>query len=381
MGENFDNAIKLSSFWKASTVCQNGVMWKATPQQFADHRLLKTIQLRRSVLKGRYKPRKGTAVNITRPKPRVANAPYYKDKVFQRSLVMNGLYEDFTRDLIWDNVACQTNKGTDLAIRRVVKFLQWHWRNYGTNEGYVEHWDIRKYFPSTPNEVVKNHDRNIVTDSAFLPYLFDVIDLGVDNRPAEEIEADVFGKRGTDLGSMLNQLNQTSLLNNVDHKIKTMVDNYIRFMDDFLVIARTKVELDEARKMATSMLSELGLTLVSKGGVQPIRHGVYFLKIRFILTNTGKVVLKPHPDVAKQERNSLRNLCRLYKRGERSMEDIKTHYQSWIASVTRTDCRDMVVKMDKFYSSLFGEKPIYKIKRRNYRATHDYKTSASRRAS
>ena len=64
-----------------------------------------------------------------------------------------------------------------------------------------------------------------------------------------------------------------------------------------------------------------------------------------------------------EERNTLRGLKRCVDHGLRTMEDIRHHYQSWIANAEYAG--DAPIRaMDKFYAQLFRERPQYKRKKR-----------------
>ena len=52
-----------------------------------------------------------------------------KDRVFQRSLCDNYLYEAMTRTFVYDNCACQIDKGTDFAMNRLNCHMQRYYLN------------------------------------------------------------------------------------------------------------------------------------------------------------------------------------------------------------------------------------------------------------
>ena len=54
-----------------------------------------------------------------------------KDRVFQRSLTDNYLYEKVTKSFIYDNGACQVGKGTDFSRNRLDCQMQRYYRTEG----------------------------------------------------------------------------------------------------------------------------------------------------------------------------------------------------------------------------------------------------------
>lgn len=250
-----------------------------------------------------------------------------------------------------------------MAIRRVVKMLQRLHREDPGAKVYGVHLDVKKYFPSTPHEELKEMDRKRISEEKFLPFLFEIIDSGKDERPREEIEADPFGKRGTGLGSQINQLHQITLLDPMDHDLKSICRNYIRYNDDILILSHDRDLIEKARELARSHLERLGLTMTDKSGIFTADKGFYFLRRRFIMKRSGKIIIRLHRQALADERRTLRGLKRCVDSGIRTMDDVKIHYQSWIANAEYAG--DAPIRaMDKFYTELFRQHPHYKRKKR-----------------
>lgn len=325
--------------------------------------------LQKRVITGRYHARLGHPVEIYRPKRRTAMAPAYPDRVWQRSMLDAGLYDDLTRGFLPENMACQKGKGVDLAIRTVVAMLDKLRRENPGKEIYGRHLDVRKYFPSTPHEIVKAMQAQRVTEPRFLPYLAEIVDLNPDPRREDEIAADPFGARGADLGSPINQLNQVALLDGIDHAVASIVPEYIRYNDDFLLLSADPARLAHAARLIDAGLAELGLEMTDKAGLFRTSNGFYFLRKRFIQTPSGKIVIRLHPRALAEERRTLRALSRLVREGRRTMHDVQVHYQSWIASASYAG-QAPIREMDKFYTATFRQKPGYKLRRRHLHEYH-----------
>lgn len=289
----------------------------------------------------------------------------------------NGFYDDITRSLLYDNMACQKDKGTDLAIRRTIKMLQRIYRTTGSNEGWGVHLDIRRYFPSTPHQEVKEMDGAIITEKMFLPYLEEIIDSVQDPRPPQEISDDPFGERGTGLGSQINQLHQVALLDDIDHEIRCFCKYSQRYMDDFLALDPEKNVCIRVKETATRRLEEKGFQCVDKSGLFRLSDGFYYLRHWFKLTDTGKVIMRLHPSVFKAERRALLGMKRALDRGEITMEQVRTHYQCFIAQAEYSSGDGAIRAMDKFYAQAFREKPKYTRKRRYFYGNPEGYTKAA----
>lgn len=307
--------------------------------------------------------RPGTKVKVYRPKFRIATAPWFRDRTWHSSMLANGVYNDLTRSFLRENIACQKGKGPDMAIRIVIKMLQQLHRQAPGQPVYGAHLDVKKYFPTTPHDAIKALDQDTNTDSRFLPFLEEIIESSKDERPKEEIEADTFGERGTGLGSPINQLHQVALLNEMDHDIKTICTKYIRYNDDILILSHDKESIRKARIRVKSHLEGFGLAMTDKAGIFKAEHGFYFLRKRFIMKRSGKIIIRLHPKALAEERETLRGMKRCVDCGLRTMKDVENHYQSVIANMEYAG--DAPIRaMDKFYTQIFRQHPKYKRKKR-----------------
>lgn len=380
MGEQYDAAVSLHEICKGIKQCKQGVSHKDGPMDWYIHSYTKGKALKDELTSGKYKLRPGTVVKIYRPKKREAIAPWFKDRAWQRSMCNNGVYDDLTRSLTYDNAACQKGKGTDQSIRRTIQFLQKIYRDGWNNDGWGVHIDVKKYFPSTPHDEIRALDRRVISDACFLPYLDEIISSVADARPHDIIAADPFGERGTGLGSQINQLHQVALLNDIDHELKCFCKYSERYMDDFLALDKRKDVCVRAAETVNEMLKTRGLQSVCKAGVFRVSDGFYFLRHYFKLTDTGKIVVRLHPETMRNERNALRGLKNAVARGDVTMEYVRQHYQCFIAQAEYSSGDGAIRAMDKFYTGLFREKPIYKRKRRYFYGNYQgCKNGAARR--
>lgn len=369
MGAQFDEAISLHALVKSAKRCCRGVGRKTSAQAWKLEPTARCEDLQHSIQTGKHRTGHGTPFKIYEPKERDILPPLFRERVFQNSMCVNGVYEDLTEDLIYDNGACQVGKGAEHAVRRTVCFLERAFRQEGHNNLIVRHLDVKKFFPSTPHSVSKDVLYTYVKDKAFLPYLEEVFDSFEDNRPIEIIYSDPFGIRGTGLGSPVSQLVQLSLLNKIDQTVIRMpeVFAYIRYMDDIVIICYTKEGSDKIADYIESECAKLGLSLTDKGGPTKVSKGFYFLKKKFILTSTGKVIVIPEHKKISKERRVLRELKRQLDSGEKTMQDVEAHYESFISGLMMLDCKSTILKLDKYYKEVFGVKPNYKCKYKSKR--------------
>lgn len=366
MGEQFDQAISLNELFKSTRKCAKGVRWKDHVLRYELHALTRSQKMRDELLSGSYKISPYVSVYITRPKERIALATRFRDRTFQGSMIANGVYDDLTRRNIYDNGACQIGKGIEHAIRRTVRLLQRYYARTGTNRGYVRHLDATKYFPSTPHSEAISVIEMDVRDPEFILHLSNIVESYKDERQDEAIEADQFGARGIGLGSPVSQLLELAIPNEIDHVLKEKMHvDLVRVMDDFLVFAPDKQNIDDAANYVITEMAKRGITVKDKSSPsRRLEDGFTFVQLRFILTETGKVVLKIPTEKLAEERRRLKKLAGLYWSGEITMDSVERHYQSVISSFKRANSAMQIKEMDNLYSNLFRKKPNYKCNRR-----------------
>ena len=366
MGEQYRKAISLQEITKASKQCCKGVGHKRSAQLWKLERCIRSESLQNAIKTGKYHPGHGKPFKIYEPKERDILPPLFRDRVWQRDMCNNGVYYDMTKSLMYDCPACRKNMGTEFAIFRMAAALEKYYRTYGDNKGYVDHWDVKKFFPSTYHEDSIDILDKKITEIAFKTHLFEVINSFEDPRPKEVIANDPKGIRGTGLGSPISQLVQLSILEGIDRQVTRMPDIFTekRFMDDIIIVAHTKEALQKAGKIVVDECNKYGLKVINKSGTLKLSKGFYYLKKKFILTDTGKVLIIPEKEKFYKERRTLKKLKMDLDNGIVDMSYIHNHYESWISGLMYCDCRYQIFKMDNFYTKLFNERPVYKCMRK-----------------
>lgn len=356
---DYEKAVTIEELEIAAAQCAKGLYYKGSVSGYMIDSLCKNSVLRNEILTGSYKISKYMQFIITEPKRREIYATRFRDRVWQKSMCNNGLRDQFLKPLIYDNGACQTDKGVDFAIDRTISFLQKYYREHGDNNGRYDHLDIKGYFPNTPHSITKRTTDKYIKDENIKTHIYNIIDTFQDKRSKEEISNDPFGPRGTALGSEISQLLQLALPNHIDHAIKERfkIKYYIRFNDDMLLISDNTDQLVQVREFIENEYARLGLQVTIKQKNAKLEHGIKFLKRRTILTASGKVIVKADTKKFAKERRTLRRLKKKLDAGLITMDKIADHYQSVRSGIARCDEKMRVRNLDKFYADLFGAKP------------------------
>ena len=312
-------SITFDELLKAANECSRGVKWKDSIAAWTHPRniALNCMKLWQELDCGKYRIGGYKLFYVTEPKKRLIRSPKFRDRVVQRAMCNNGLYDDLTRGNIYDNGACQLGKGTSFAMDRLECHMQRHWRKHGT-DGWVLRLDIRKFFDSIPHAQLKEMVKRKVRNPEYRKLVTEIID---------SFEGDV----GIGLGSQISQLLAISYLSGIDHYIKEQlhIKCYVRYSDDLVLVHESKEHLQKVRDDIRRGLGLLGLELNPKSTLHPLKQGIKFLKFRFVLTKTGKVVrLLDRRNPARIKRR-LKRIAEMAKDGERTMLDVWSCFNSW----------------------------------------------------
>lgn len=323
----YNDIISFESLYKAMRKIKNGVMWKDSTARYVADGLKETYRLRQELLAGTYQIRPYLKFTVTDPKRREVMATQLRDRQYQRALCDGGLYGDLTEHFIRDNYACQVDRGMDDAIERLTEQLRRFYRHNGA-EGWALKCDIKSYFASTPHDIAKRAVRKRVQD----PQVCRAVEQIIDSFP---------GDRGIGLGSQVSQLIELCVLDDMDHFIRERlhISVYARYMDDFVLVHPEKEYLAWCREQIRKRLDASDLTLNKKTSLFPLKQGITFLQRRFIVTETGKVIVKISKTSITREKRKLRHMRGLVAAGRLPLETPCNSFISWAAGVERKRAR------------------------------------------
>lgn len=341
-----DNVCDFRSLYKAMHKSKRNVMWKDSVAGYVKNGLANCLKLRDQLMGDSYDIDKYTIFNVYEPKERKIVSTRIKDRVFQRSLCDNYLTKQVTRSFIYDNAACQDNKGTKFARDRLKCHLQRFYRKHGLN-GYVLKCDLTNFFGSTRHDIAKKAIIKRVADKWAVSEVERIIDSYNDGD-----EPDV----GMGLGSQVTQLIQLAVLDDLDHFIKERlhIKNYERYNDDFIIIHEDKQYIIECLELIRLRLEQSHLRLsIKKTQIFPVKQAIRFLGFSFRLTDTGKVVMKLLPNKITKERRKLRKLVKRSLNGVMTREHVDSCFQSWKAHADQGDSCKLINNMRRYYQSLW----------------------------
>lgn len=226
---------------------------------------------------GTYKHGEYTAFYIYEPKVRKIEKSRYIDRIVHRWLVDNILKPYYIPRFIDKSYACIEDRGMHKAcldMQEMMKHCKRTWNNY-----YILKMDVAKYFQNIDKGILLKILKRSIEDK-------NVIDL------IKKIIYSNEGNKGLPIGNYTSQMFANIYLNEVDQYIKhnLKVKYYSRYMDDSILLVKTKQEAIETLEKIRKFLKEnLGLELNSKTQIFKSKQGVnycgykineYRLKIR-----------------------------------------------------------------------------------------------------
>lgn len=320
--------------------CRN-VRWKTSVTAYELNGLKNTAKLINDFKNGTYQISEYQEFVITEPKERKIVATRLRDRQVQRSMCDSELYDDITRHFIYDNAACQVGKGTVFAMNRMKKHLEHFSRTHPDGSCYYLKCDIHHFFEQTTHSLAKDaiHKR--------VPNLY------LQNRVDQIIDS-FEGDSGIGLGSQVSQLIELSVLDDMDHMIKEtlQVENYIRYMDDFILIHESKDYLRHCLSVIRRFLNSINLSLNNKTQIQSLRHGIAFLNWHFKIKAPGSVVAIPDRKRVYAKCRKLKKLIALCHEGKISREVVLQSYNGMISHLQWGNSYKSIRKLRKTIEAL-----------------------------
>lgn len=336
--DSFEKVFTFDHLYRAYRESRKGVAWKASTQRYISDALLNIERTRQALLNGTFKSGGFYEFDLVeRGKPRHIRSVSFNERVVQRCLCDYSLVPVLSRTFIYDNGASMVRKGYSFAVRRIVAHLRRHFRKYGT-EGYVLLFDFSKFFDRVSHRLIDTILTKEFTNERIIRLT--------------RYFVDAFGAEGLGLGSQVSQILALSSANRLDHfiKEKLRIHGYGRYMDDCYLIHPDKRYLKYCLKRIRMLCDELGIVLnEKKTQIVKLSHGFSFLKVRFYLLSTGKIIRKLHPQSVTHIRRRLKKLRRFVENGILGLNDLRASWQSWRAYAANFNAHRSIRSIDRLY--------------------------------
>lgn len=352
--DNFESVISANALLDGARKSRRTIRFKASVQKYFMSLFRNVHNMRRRLQRGE---------NITlgfivfrlcdRGKERIIRSVHFAERIVQRAVCDRALVPRLSRSLIYDNGASLENKGIHFAMLRVRAHLQQYFRSNGfSNDGWILLIDFSSYFDNIQHGPIRELLEKSFHDERLIRLVWTFVE--------------AFGEKSLGIGSQVSQILALAYPNAIDHYAKEVLRLrfYGRYMDDTYIIHRDKAVLEHALKKLLVKYEELGIVVnMKKTKIIPVRCFT-FLKVRYFLTNSGKVVMKPCRRSITKMRRKLKKFRHFLDVGVMTMADITSAYESWRGYVGHMNAHKTIRTMDRLYFELFGITPKAKKGRR-----------------
>ncbi len=283
--------------------------------------------LLRKIKDGTYKPGKYREFYVYEPKKRLIKSLPYVDRVVHQWYVEDLIKPYMERRFISKTFACIEDRGAHSAVDYLQKYMRIMKRNYGSY--YILKCDIKSYFYSINREILMKILSRMISDKKLLEFTKLLVYEGDD-------------ECGIPIGNYSSQYFANIYLNTLDHFVKEtlQVKYYLRYMDDFILLCKTKEEAKEYKKIIEEFLHEhLHLEFNNKTRYYPNSMGVDFC---------GYKVFETHRLIRKRSKDKIRRRIRKwnkdYRAGILNLKEVEETWNAWLGHISHANCYNLMLR-------------------------------------
>jgi len=324
----FNKIISLENLFSAWDRFKSDKQKKRDVQKFEWNLEENIFQLHRDLKCKRYKHGAYSSFYIHDPKQRHIYKATVRDRILHHAIftTLNPIFEP---TFIFNSLSCRVDKGTHKGIDILDKLTRQVSRNT-FKPCFVLKCDIRKFFETIDHKILLDIIRKRIKDANTMWLLEEIIESFTSRY------SNLFERKGLPIGNLTSQLFANIYLNEFDqfieHELK--VKHYIRYTDDFVIVAENKPYLKNLIAPIRSFLSEkLALELHPKKiTIRKFHQGIDFLGYiilpycRLLRTKTRQRIFK-----------KLKKRIEEYKRGEINKQTLGQSLQSYLGVLSHAD--------------------------------------------
>ena len=288
---------------------------------------------------------------IMAPAPREIYAAQFKDRIVQH-FYMNEINDILEDQLIDTCCSCRKGKGVDYALKELKRMVKEVSEN-GTKNCFFLKIDLSGYFMAIDRKQITKKFIELIENNyqgkykEIILWLTPILFL---QNPADNcikfIKEEIYqkipdrrilkpnSKYGIAIGNLTAQAGSNLNLNNFDHLVSENLgfSNYVRYVDDVIIIHNKKQDLFELLKTIELELSSVNQNInKKKTKIDTVYHGIHFL---------GKITYpygyqKPTKEVIKRIINNIKNF-------NPNEENYKERINSEIGMLKNYNCRKLI---------------------------------------
>lgn len=342
----FERVVDMENLYAAYENARKRRHFKTEIMECSQHIEEVLCALQQNLISGEWQPGKYHQFETRKEvKRRIINAPTFRDRIVHHAMIQV-VMPLFEKKFIYDSYACRLKpkrfidepkfyfdcrkKGTHRAVQRLQQFIR-----SAPKQAYVLQCDISKYYLTIDHEILKGEIRRTLADKRLLAVWDKIIDGYIE--PVNPVIEEIWARdgcqtaKGVPIGALTSQLAANIYLNQLDHfaKDRLRVPKYLRYMDDFIIIAPTKAELHYyLAEIRAFVETKLKLKLNPKTKIFPVSRGIDFAGYR-----TFRDYILPRKRNVKAAKIRFKNLSHLYRLGLVDEEDIRSRVESFLGYV------------------------------------------------
>ena len=305
--------------------------------EFERNLIKNLLKLQEELKRETYKPRQLKSFILRDPKTRKISKSDFRDRIVHHAL-FDIIEPIFEKIFIYDSCANRIGKGNLFAIQRLYYFIKKisrngkvnGWFNINQVKGYCIKADIKHYFQEVNHHILIQIIKKKIADEKVISLIKLIL---INGQEKEGV--------GMPPGNLTSQFFANVYLNELDYfvKHKLKAKYYIRYVDDFVILHKSKEQLIKWKEEISDFLKkELKLELhQEKSKVVPLSRGIDFVGFRNFYyykllrkRNISKILIKINQ----------------YKLGDITKEKLLEIYQGWQAYARWANSYNLRVKLN-----------------------------------
>ncbi|NUM35017.1 MAG: RNA-directed DNA polymerase [Candidatus Brocadiae bacterium] len=267
IGNLFPEIASWENLWGSAFKAAKGKKkYKRDVSRFLFHLESEIASLQTDLFQQTYKPLAYHQFTVYDPKKRLINVAPFRDRVVHHALC-NYIGPILDKSLVTMSFACRKDKGMHKCLS--------HAKDFAKQYPYFLKLDIKKYFESISQTILKEQIARKIKDQKTLWLVGEILD---------KVPQNFSHGYGLPIGNLTSQHFANFYLNSLDHHIKEklLIPAYLRYMDDLLLFSREKILLSDALQEIQMFVEEkLDLRLnVAATILAPVKEGIPFLGFR-----------------------------------------------------------------------------------------------------
>ncbi|MBS3084318.1 hypothetical protein J4411_00185 [Candidatus Pacearchaeota archaeon] len=262
----YDKIISLENLIWAYKKAKKGKSKKYYIKTFEENLAYNLKALHNELKYGTYNPKPLQIFILRDPKTRKISKSVFRDRIIHHA-ICNVIEPIFDKSFIYDSYANRKGKGTFFAIKRFEKFQKNVTHNF-SKEAFCLKADVQHYFREIDRKILLE----IVKKKIKCERTIKLIKIILNNFD---------GGKGMPLGNMTSQFFANLYLDDLDQfiKRKLRIKFYIRYVDDFVILHKSKEQLEIWKKEIEIFLNEkMNLELhPDKSKISSLSQGIDFL--------------------------------------------------------------------------------------------------------